>query len=191
MDLNLTAAEKQFRDELRAWLEANVPKDWNEWREKPLEESFSYLRAWQRKLYEGGWAAVSWPKEYGGRSAISDGAIDLLGRDGARGSATHGEFAGARADRPDDHRLRYGGAEDTLHSEDPERRRNLVPGIFGAERGLRSCERCRRKRGSTAITTSSTGRSVDELRVDRAIGASWWCEPIPPCAEAQGPDGAA
>ncbi|MGH9745016.1 MAG: acyl-CoA dehydrogenase [Candidatus Acidiferrales bacterium] len=69
MDLNLTAPEKQFRDELRVWLEANVPKDWNEWREKPLEESYPYLRAWQRKLYEGGWAAVSWPKEYGGRSA--------------------------------------------------------------------------------------------------------------------------
>ncbi len=69
MDLNLTAEETQFRDELRTWLEANVPKDWGEWREKPLEESFPYLRAWQRKLYEGGWAAVSWPKEYGGRGA--------------------------------------------------------------------------------------------------------------------------
>jgi alkylation response protein AidB-like acyl-CoA dehydrogenase len=69
MDLNLTAEEKQFRDELRTWLETNVPKDWNEWREKPMEESFPYLRAWQRRLYEGGWAAVSWPKEYGGRSA--------------------------------------------------------------------------------------------------------------------------
>jgi alkylation response protein AidB-like acyl-CoA dehydrogenase len=69
MDLNLTAEEKQFRDELRTWLQTNVPKDWNEWREKPMEESFPYLRAWQRKLYEGGWAAVSWPREYGGRSA--------------------------------------------------------------------------------------------------------------------------
>ena len=69
MDLNLTAEEKQFRDELRSWLEANVPKDWSEWREKPIEESFPYLKAWQRKLYEGGWAAVSWPKEYGGRGA--------------------------------------------------------------------------------------------------------------------------
>jgi alkylation response protein AidB-like acyl-CoA dehydrogenase len=69
MDLNLTAEELQFRDELRAWLAANVPKDWNEWREKPLEESFPYLQAWQRKLYEAGWAAVSWPREYGGRSA--------------------------------------------------------------------------------------------------------------------------
>jgi len=69
MDLNLTAEEKKFRDEFRTWLETNLPKDWSEWREKPLEESFPYLRTWQRKLYEGGWAAVSWPKEYGGRSA--------------------------------------------------------------------------------------------------------------------------
>jgi alkylation response protein AidB-like acyl-CoA dehydrogenase len=69
MDLNLTTEERLFRDELRVWLEANSPKDWDQWREKPIEESFEYLRAWQRKLYEGGWAAVSWPKEYGGRSA--------------------------------------------------------------------------------------------------------------------------
>ena len=69
MDLNLTAEESVFRDELRAWLEVNVPKDWAEWREKPLEEAFPHMRAWQRKLHEGRWAAVSWPKEYGGRSA--------------------------------------------------------------------------------------------------------------------------
>jgi alkylation response protein AidB-like acyl-CoA dehydrogenase len=69
MDLNLNAEETQFRDELRAWLDANVPKDWAEWREKHLEENFGYLRAWQRKLNESRWAAVSWPKEYGGRSA--------------------------------------------------------------------------------------------------------------------------
>jgi alkylation response protein AidB-like acyl-CoA dehydrogenase len=69
MDLNLTAEERQFRDDLRAWLEVNVPKDWGEWREKAIEVSFPYLRAWQRKLHECGWAAVSWPKEYGGRGA--------------------------------------------------------------------------------------------------------------------------
>ncbi len=69
MDLNLTAEEIKFRDELRAWLVANIPKDWDKWREKPIEESFPYLRAWQRKLHEGGWAAVSWPQEYGGRGA--------------------------------------------------------------------------------------------------------------------------
>ncbi|HUE55023.1 MAG TPA: acyl-CoA dehydrogenase [Candidatus Udaeobacter sp.] len=69
MDLNLSPEELQFRDELRDWLRASVPRDWSEWREKPIEESFPYLRAWQQKLHEGRWAAVSWPKEYGGRSA--------------------------------------------------------------------------------------------------------------------------
>ena len=69
MDLNLTKEETAFRDELRAWLKANVPKDWDERREESLESRFEYLKRWQRKLYEGGWAGISWPKEYGGRGA--------------------------------------------------------------------------------------------------------------------------
>jgi len=69
MDLNLSAEELKFRDELRAWLTANVPKDWDERREESLEVRFDYLKRWQRKLYLGGWAGISWPKEYGGRGA--------------------------------------------------------------------------------------------------------------------------
>jgi len=70
MDLNLTAAEEQFRDELRAWLEANLPPPFGGARnEEEKGEYFNYLRAWQRKVCEGGWAALSWPKEYGGRGA--------------------------------------------------------------------------------------------------------------------------
>ena len=69
MDLNLSTEELKFRDELRAWLAANVPKDWDERREDSLEVRFEYLRSWQRKLYEGGWAGISWPKEFGGRGA--------------------------------------------------------------------------------------------------------------------------
>lgn len=69
MDLNLSADELKFRDELRSWLAANVPKDWDERREESLESRFAYLKAWQRKLYEGGWAGISWPKEHGGRGA--------------------------------------------------------------------------------------------------------------------------
>jgi len=42
MDLNLTTEELSFRDELRVWLVSQCPKDWNEWREKPIEESFPY-----------------------------------------------------------------------------------------------------------------------------------------------------
>src|SRR5258708_17491413 len=80
MDLNLTASELKFRDELRAWLAANVPKDWDEWREESLEARFDYLKKWQRKLYEGGWAGISWTKEFGGRGvSLMEPVIFLTG----------------------------------------------------------------------------------------------------------------
>ncbi len=71
MDLNLTPQELAFRDEVRAWFAANVPKDWVKRRnaEESMEARFTYLRAWQRKMFDAGWAGVSWPKEYGGRGA--------------------------------------------------------------------------------------------------------------------------
>lgn len=65
MDLTLAPAEEAFRDEVRTWLAANHPGP-----EPPGDEaSFEFRRAWQRKLHEGGWAGVAWPKEYGGRGA--------------------------------------------------------------------------------------------------------------------------
>jgi len=70
MDLNLTPAELKFRDELRAWLRANVPSDWEKHRtEDEMRERFEFLRVWQKKVYQAGWAGLSWPKEYGGRGA--------------------------------------------------------------------------------------------------------------------------
>src|SRR4051794_41851927 len=63
MDLTPTPQEQAFRDELRAWVEANHPG--------PEPEGdvagFEFRRAWQRRLHEDDWAGVSWPKEYGGR----------------------------------------------------------------------------------------------------------------------------
>jgi len=71
MDLNLTPGEQQFRDELRAWLAANVPPPWTGGSTSEEEKGayFEYLRAWQRKVNQGGWAGLSWPKELGGRGA--------------------------------------------------------------------------------------------------------------------------
>jgi alkylation response protein AidB-like acyl-CoA dehydrogenase len=65
MDLTPTPQEQAFRDELRAWIEANHPG--------PEPEGdvagFEFRRAWQQRLHEDDWAGVSWPKEYGGRGA--------------------------------------------------------------------------------------------------------------------------
>ncbi|MBO8186871.1 acyl-CoA dehydrogenase family protein [Streptomyces spirodelae] len=67
MDLEFSAAEQAFRAEARAWLRAHVP-------DRPLPsletaEGFAAHRAWERELYAGGWSAVSWPRELGGRGA--------------------------------------------------------------------------------------------------------------------------
>ncbi len=71
MDLNLTPGEQSFRDEFRAWLKENVPAEWAGGAAGSEEraEYIKYLRDWQRKLYDGGWAGISWPKEFGGRGA--------------------------------------------------------------------------------------------------------------------------
>ncbi len=70
MDLSLTASELKFRDEFRAWLKANVPADWEKHRtEDSMQARFEFLRAWQKRVYQAGWAGIAWPKEYGGRGA--------------------------------------------------------------------------------------------------------------------------
>ena len=73
MDFSYTPEEQAFRAELRAWLAANVP------REAPpatLEAEAAFLTAWQRRLYDAGWAAVHWPRQYGGRGAsLTEAAI--------------------------------------------------------------------------------------------------------------------
>ena len=72
MDFRPTPAEETFRREVRDWLIANLPEGWGtpDYRrpEDPAEK-VAFGRRWQRKLHDGGWAGLHWPKEYGGRGA--------------------------------------------------------------------------------------------------------------------------
>jgi alkylation response protein AidB-like acyl-CoA dehydrogenase len=55
VDLRDSPDEAAFRERVRAWLEENLPAD------DPRE--------WSRKMYEAGYAGLTWPEEYGGRGA--------------------------------------------------------------------------------------------------------------------------
>jgi alkylation response protein AidB-like acyl-CoA dehydrogenase len=67
VDLNDTPEQAEYRDEVRAWLEANTAQA------PPRSGSYEdtgYVdarRAWQRRLAEAGLAGVTWPQEFGGR----------------------------------------------------------------------------------------------------------------------------
>jgi alkylation response protein AidB-like acyl-CoA dehydrogenase len=61
--LRLTAPEREFQTRAADWLSANVPK---QPRPPSGQDMVDFDRAWQRRQYDGGWAGVSWPKEFGG-----------------------------------------------------------------------------------------------------------------------------
>ena len=66
MDLALTAEEQAFRQEVRAWLGANldtVPAFHS------LDEEFAWGRTWQARLAADRWVGIHWPEAYGGRGA--------------------------------------------------------------------------------------------------------------------------
>ena len=75
MDLSWSTGEQAFRAEARAWLEQNLA----DWRDDhggeaaiasgDTRDGFAQHLDWERRLHAGGWAAVSWPSEVGGRDA--------------------------------------------------------------------------------------------------------------------------
>jgi alkylation response protein AidB-like acyl-CoA dehydrogenase len=66
MDLTIGVADIAFREEIRGWLAANVPKS------MPVLDSvagFAAHREWEQKMFDARLTAVSWPEQYGGREA--------------------------------------------------------------------------------------------------------------------------
>jgi alkylation response protein AidB-like acyl-CoA dehydrogenase len=79
MDLTFSDAETGFRDELRDWFAGNDPGP----EPRTADAHQAWRRDFQRRLYDGGWAAPHWPVEYGGRGAtLTQSAIffEELGR---------------------------------------------------------------------------------------------------------------
>jgi alkylation response protein AidB-like acyl-CoA dehydrogenase len=62
-----TTELKHFREEVRDWLRTNRPK---KARPTDADGQIAFDRAWQRQQYDGGWAGISWPKEFGGRGLL-------------------------------------------------------------------------------------------------------------------------
>lgn len=64
MDIHFSPEEQHFRDECRDWLHANVPAE-----RRPMDaaDAVDFDKAWQRQLFDAGWAGINWPREYGGR----------------------------------------------------------------------------------------------------------------------------
>jgi hypothetical protein len=66
MDLAFTPEELAFRDEIRAWVQSNLPQDIADKVHKAQRLSRDDMQRWAKILGSKGWLGYGWPKEFGG-----------------------------------------------------------------------------------------------------------------------------
>jgi alkylation response protein AidB-like acyl-CoA dehydrogenase len=73
MDFRFTTEEEGFRTEVKEFLRAELPPNWDEKFDTESElgamEQGDFAKQFNRKLAERSWLALPWPKEYGGLGA--------------------------------------------------------------------------------------------------------------------------
>src|SRR5438445_10056347 len=124
MDLRYSASDERFRADLRAWLSDALPKlpakppldDW------PARRSSD--TAWQRTLYDAGYAGINWPREVGGRGASPTEHLIFLEESERAGAPYVGvNFVG----------LLHAGPTLIAEGDDEQRARHLPPILRGDE----------------------------------------------------------
>ncbi|MBL8774659.1 MAG: acyl-CoA dehydrogenase family protein [Acidimicrobiales bacterium] len=127
MDFDDTPAEAAFRAEARAWLDDHATL-----RHEGSsmggylgqgEDHVERCKRWQRTLYDGGWAGLTWPKEYGGRGATAIEAA-IFNQEQARYEVEAGVFMVATG---------MVGPTLIAHGTDAQKERFLDPILRGEE----------------------------------------------------------
>ncbi len=85
MDLAFSKDELAFRDEVAAWIKQAIPQEMAEQMRVDAAFGMPDVMRWHKLLYEKGWVAPNWPKEYGGpgwdpaRRFLFSEALELAG----------------------------------------------------------------------------------------------------------------
>jgi alkylation response protein AidB-like acyl-CoA dehydrogenase len=66
VELALTAEDEKFRQEVRSFLAAELPRDIREAITVGIGVAKPLMKRWYKILHDKGWVAPSWPAEYGG-----------------------------------------------------------------------------------------------------------------------------
>ena len=138
--LPLDAADREFRDELRAWLDENLVGDFVGQSDRggpDDDDNWELRRAWEHKLGEGNWLGLSLAEAVRRPRGNAHPGDPL--RDGVRRCRRASASGLPRRDADGTHgaALRHRGAEGPPAAADGPRRGRLVPGVLRARRGLR------------------------------------------------------
>ncbi|HEY5009234.1 MAG TPA: acyl-CoA dehydrogenase family protein [Caulobacteraceae bacterium] len=96
MDFTDSPEEAAYRTKARAWLEANAPKKPSTatviGEEGALDlDDMARAKAWQAKKAEGGYAQITWPKEWGGGGGTPIDSV-IFGQEEAKVGASGGGY---------------------------------------------------------------------------------------------------
>jgi len=122
VDLRDTPEEAEFREKLRAWVDANLPAEKRGGRGGAQRFEDPFIREWSRKLYDAGYAGLTWPTEYGGAGAPYSFQAILYEELAAAQAATHVGVIG----------LSMAGPTIIAHGTEEQKARYLRP-ILAAE----------------------------------------------------------
>jgi alkylation response protein AidB-like acyl-CoA dehydrogenase len=90
VDFRYSDEDEEFRAEVREWLRENLAGEFaaavGTGGPGSEHEHFEIRREWERRLGEGGWIGLDWPKEYGGREATLMQQV-IFGEEYARAKA--------------------------------------------------------------------------------------------------------
>ena len=110
MDFNDTPEEASYRAQVQDWLGKNATKKKSSKDALPalsLEEALERARKWQRTKADGGYACITWPKEYGGQGGSSIQNV-IYSQEESKYLAPGGFYAiGLGGNKPVNARLRF------------------------------------------------------------------------------------
>ena len=122
MDLRISEEDEKFRNELRGWLEGAVPDHGPPPARDQYQARRAYDTGWQRKLYDAGYAGITWPEEYGGRGlSLSQQMIYYEETTRARAPYVGTNFVG----------LLHGGPTVMVEGTPEQKERHLQPILRG------------------------------------------------------------
>jgi alkylation response protein AidB-like acyl-CoA dehydrogenase len=153
MDLSYPADAEEFRTEIRAWLEENLPAGWfDDGFEMTDEERRQFNAEWPQKLFEGGWICATWPEEYGGKGLTTMQGV-VLAEEFARAKAPmRGDFFGDTLVGPT---LLQWGTE--------EQKKEFLPGILKGQ--TRWCQ---------GFSEPNSGSDLASLKTTAVLDGEQW-----------------
>ncbi|MFZ8969249.1 MAG: acyl-CoA dehydrogenase family protein [Ilumatobacteraceae bacterium] len=153
MDLSYPTEAEDFRVDIRAWLENNLPEGWfDEGFEMTADERTEFNRTWPQKLFEGGWICATWPTEYGGKGLTTMQGV-VLAEEFARARAPmRGDFFGDTLVGPT---LLQWGTE--------EQKREFLPGILQG-----------RTRWCQGFSEPNSGSDLASLKTSAVLDGDQW-----------------